>query len=78
MTSFLASTPESYVELEEQAGRSRIRGSTQTPADALSVVEFWQDAGPNKWFAKDPEFDRQFRDRFLWHYQDASDGFLST
>jgi uncharacterized protein (DUF924 family) len=34
--------------------------STQAPA----VVQFWRDAGPARWFAKDAAFDRQFRERF--------------
>jgi uncharacterized protein (DUF924 family) len=38
------------------------------PAEAIAVVDFWRDAGPGRWFAKDPDFDRQFRERFLpWH-----------
>lgn len=31
-----------------------------TPAE---VIEFWTDAGPEKWFAKDAGFDRAFTDR---------------
>jgi uncharacterized protein (DUF924 family) len=38
------------------------------PAEASAVVTFWQNAGPDRWFAKDADFDRLFRDRFLsWH-----------
>lgn len=29
------------------------------------VVRFWQDAGPSEWFGKRPDFDVQFRSRFL-------------
>jgi uncharacterized protein (DUF924 family) len=37
-------------------------------AEALAVVNFWRAAGPDLWFAKDPGFDREFRERFLsWH-----------
>jgi len=32
---------------------------------AGEVVAFWRDAGPAKWFAKDPDFDARFRARFL-------------
>lgn len=32
---------------------------------SAEVVTFWREAGPDKWFAKDPEFDRLFRERFL-------------
>ena len=44
-----------------------------TPA-ALDVVRFWQDAGPELWFAKDPEFDRRFRERFLVLHEAAARG----
>ncbi|AZZ94741.1 DUF924 family protein [Hahella sp. KA22] len=36
--------------------------SAQTIAE---VITFWSDAGPQRWFAKDPAFDDIFRDRFL-------------
>lgn len=32
---------------------------------AQDVVAFWADAGPSLWFAKRPDFDRRFRERFL-------------
>lgn len=32
---------------------------------AQEVVEFWRQAGPSKWFAKDNAFDEEFRRRFL-------------
>ncbi|TFF06956.1 DUF924 family protein [Pseudomonas sp. BCA14] len=32
------------------------------PAEA--VVEFWKNAGPKRWFAKDDAFDAAFRERF--------------
>ena len=34
-------------------------------AEAIAIVAFWRDAGPGRWFAKDLEFDRTFRERFL-------------
>ena len=39
--------------------------SEQAPINATTVVDFWRAAGPGLWFAKDPEFDRRFRERFL-------------
>ncbi|MBB5213700.1 DUF924 family protein [Parapusillimonas granuli] len=33
--------------------------------EALSVVAFWREAGPGKWFTKSDAFDQAFRDRFL-------------
>lgn len=44
--------------------------------DALKVVAFWKDAGPSKWFAKDAEFDRRFRERFLLDHESAARGEL--
>jgi uncharacterized protein (DUF924 family) len=46
------------------------------PADAIAVVAFWQGAGPAKWFAKDPDFDRRFRERFAADYERAARGEL--
>ena len=34
-------------------------------AEADDVIAFWQEAGPAMWFAKDADFDRRFRERFL-------------
>lgn len=48
-----------------------------TPAPrALDVIQFWTDAGPSRWFAKDPDFDRTFRDRFLSDHESAARGEL--
>ncbi len=32
--------------------------------DAASVLAFWRNAGPRRWFAKDEAFDAAFRSRF--------------
>jgi uncharacterized protein (DUF924 family) len=34
-------------------------------ATAETVVDFWRDAGPERWFKKDMAFDTLFRERFL-------------
>lgn len=34
------------------------------PAEAAPVLQFWRNAGPRKWFAKDPAFDAEFSARF--------------
>ena len=47
------------------------------PADAVAVVGFWRQAGPDRWFAKDPAFDRLFRERFLALHEAAARGGLS-
>src|SRR5687767_15037939 len=49
-----------------------------TPPEADTVVEFWRSAGPKAWFAKDPEFDRRFRDRFLALHEAAALGELDS
>ena len=51
--------------------------SLQAPIDARAVVDFWRAAGPGLWFAKDTDFDRRFRERFLWLYQAAARGELA-
>lgn len=48
--------------------------SPPAPADALAVTAFWRAAGPEMWFAKDPVFDRRFRERFLTDHEAASLG----
>jgi uncharacterized protein (DUF924 family) len=48
----------------------------ERPADALEVIDFWRDAGPALWFAKDPTFDRRFRETFLHRHEAASRGDL--
>lgn len=48
------------------------------PAAAREVVAFWRKAGPDKWFAKDPTFDRSFRDRFAGAYESAVRGELAA
>jgi uncharacterized protein (DUF924 family) len=53
--------------------------ATQMPAadpEALKVVAFWKDARPARWFAKDTEFDRVFRERFLRDHEAAARGEL--
>jgi uncharacterized protein (DUF924 family) len=47
------------------------------PAEALAVVDFWREAGPGRWFAKDADFDRQFRERFFSLYEQAARGELA-
>ncbi|WP_439815847.1 DUF924 family protein [Zavarzinia sp. CC-PAN008] len=36
-----------------------------TNTDPTSVVAFWREAGPERWFAKDDAFDADFRQRFM-------------
>ena len=46
-----------------------------TPAD---VVAFWRDAGPERWFAKNADFDREFKARGLALHEKAARGDLDT
>ena len=42
------------------------------PEDPSSVVQFWHDAGPKMWFAKDADFDRRFREGFHAQHEAAA------
>jgi uncharacterized protein (DUF924 family) len=46
------------------------------PAEATAVVEFWKSAGSKRWFAKNADFDRSFRERFLPAHERAARGEL--
>jgi uncharacterized protein (DUF924 family) len=46
------------------------------PQQAAEVVDFWREAGPSLWFAKDAAFDRRFRERFLPLHDAAARGAL--
>lgn len=68
---------EAFVEQEFHAGRDLRSGDTGAlPATAAEVVEFWRQAGPSMWFAKDDEFDRCFREAFLEAHEAAARGDL--
>jgi len=47
------------------------------PTSATEVVSFWREAGPDRWFNKDPEFDETIRQRFLDTYEAAAAGKFS-
>jgi uncharacterized protein (DUF924 family) len=44
--------------------------------EADTVVTFWRDAGPKRWFAKNTMFDEEFRCRFIHLYDAARQGKL--
>ena len=51
--------------------------SRQAPVSrAVAVIGFWEKAGPSLWFAKDADFDRLFRERFLQDHEAAARGEL--
>jgi uncharacterized protein (DUF924 family) len=75
-----ASSREGFIEQEFHAGRDGLRPQSPSgasmPAAAFSVVEFWREAGPSLWFAKDKAFDRRFRERLLSTHEAAARGDL--
>lgn len=42
------------------------------------IVEFWRQAGPDRWFRKDDEFDRTLAERYLGLYRQAAKGALDS
>jgi uncharacterized protein (DUF924 family) len=62
------------------AGEEGERGARSKfdAADAAAVVDFWRSAGPAQWFAKDPVFDREFREQFLAQHEAAARGALEN
>ena len=74
---------EAFVEQEFYAGRDLRLANAKAPiASPADVVEFWRQAGPSMWFAKDADFDRRFRETFLITHEAAArgglDGWLAT
>src|SRR5262245_24526033 len=51
--------------------------SSIPPARAATVIEFWREAGPERWFAKDPDFDQRFRECFSTWHEAAAHGELA-
>jgi uncharacterized protein (DUF924 family) len=44
---------------------------------ATDVVSFWHEAGPDRWFKKDADFDKEIHERFSDTYEAAAVGKLS-
>lgn len=72
---------------EQASGRSNPTGESMNanaiavrsrtlvaPMQALDIIDFWTEAGPALWFAKDPAFDARFRERYLGLYEAAARG----
>jgi uncharacterized protein (DUF924 family) len=82
-------TPEGLIALESHAGYGLAQrpphGTAPSAAwrvpsrlrEAAQVVAFWREAGPARWFAKDPAFDTLFRERFLDLHLAAARGDLA-
>jgi uncharacterized protein (DUF924 family) len=77
-----AASREAFVEQEFHAGRDFRTGQMEAQVTAAEIVEFWRQAGPAMWFAKDEDFDRRFREAFLREHEAAArgnlDGWLAT
>jgi uncharacterized protein (DUF924 family) len=48
-----------------------------TDHDFETVINFWRDAGPRRWFKKNAAFDAEFCSRFLNHHEAAAQGKLN-
>ncbi|GGE14019.1 hypothetical protein GCM10011390_36490 [Aureimonas endophytica] len=46
------------------------------PADPQAVIAFWREAGPDRWFKADPDFDAAIRERFAELHAAAARGEL--
>jgi uncharacterized protein (DUF924 family) len=60
----------------DPAFNTRLREALAGEDEAAAVISFWRDAGRTRWFAKEPEFDRAFRERFLTAHEAAARGEL--
>jgi uncharacterized protein (DUF924 family) len=54
-----------------------VRANATRAAEAATVVDFWREAGPARWFAKDADFDGRFRERFLSQHEALTQGELA-
>ncbi len=51
---------------------------SETLANPIDVLDFWWQAGASKWFARDDNFDRKIRERFLTTIEAAQKGELDA
>ncbi|MDM0046294.1 DUF924 family protein [Variovorax dokdonensis] len=51
---------------------------TQTQRDPQAILDFWRQAGPEKWFRKDDAFDADFKSRFEAAHHAAARGELDA
>jgi len=51
---------------------------SETLANPIDVLDFWWQAGSGRWFARNDDFDRSIRDRFLDTIEAAQRGDLDT
>jgi uncharacterized protein (DUF924 family) len=72
-----AITAKGSIEADRQA-TGVLQSHWDIPAEARAVVDFWRTAGPGLWFAKNDDFDRQFRERFLAAHEVAACGEMAA
>ncbi|MDW9594900.1 DUF924 family protein [Sinorhizobium meliloti] len=60
----------------DRAFNMRLREALAGSDEAAAIIRFWREAGPTRWFAKEAEFDRAFRERFLTSHKAAARGEL--
>lgn len=58
------------------AGHQISTGATAPATSPSDIIAFWSEAGPSRWFRKDEEFDRRFRETFLAAHESACRGDL--
>ena len=51
---------------------------SDTYTDPQTIIDFWREAGPDRWFTANPAFDRLIRRRFLDIYERAALGELDV
>jgi uncharacterized protein (DUF924 family) len=51
---------------------------SDTFTDPQTIIDFWREAGPDRWFTADPDFDALVRNRFLDLYERAALGELDS
>jgi uncharacterized protein (DUF924 family) len=64
--------------MDAESVNARLKPVLASRDGAASVIDFWRDAGPAHWFAKQPEFDLLFRERFLALHETAARGGLKA
>lgn len=74
--SAISCAPKARQASSSQAARQSVAPAAtqpaQPPSEAKALVAFWKAAGPALWFAKDPAFDRRFRESFAALYEAAA------
>lgn len=76
MFAALGSGAAAVADSEERLSQEFARPEALVLREAGAVLAFWREAGPSMWFAKDPAFDRRFRERFADLHAKAAQGGL--